>query len=77
MICYIYKSARRAETYLYIRDQDEFAPVPETLLEALGTLTMVMQLDLAATGRLAQANPDEVIRQIASNGYYLQMPPKL
>ena len=29
MKCYIYKSARRAETYVYLAAYDQFAPLPD------------------------------------------------
>ena len=41
---WIYKGTRRAETYLYVPEENNFEQVPQDLLTALGTLELVMQL---------------------------------
>ncbi len=35
---WIYKGTRRAETYLYVPEENDFQRVPQDLLNALGTL---------------------------------------
>lgn len=44
-------------------------------MSLLGSLDHVMQLELTPDRTLAQADPDEVRRNIMEKGYYLQMPP--
>ncbi len=75
MQCYIYKSLKKADTYLYVRTRDGFDPVPDVLRNLLGRLQFVMELDLGARDSLANADPAEVIRLLDSQGYYLQLPP--
>ena len=75
MNCWIYKGTRRAETYLYLAEADNTDPVPEALLEAMGPLELVMELELVAGRSLARANPEQVIKDLEQRGYYLQMPP--
>ena len=41
----------------------------------LGTLELVLTLELDARRTLAQADPHEVRRQLLEQGYYLQLPP--
>ena len=75
MQCAIYKGRRKAETFLYIEEADEFSRVPVALLDILGQLELVMELDLASRRELANADIDEVCRLLKEQGFYLQMPP--
>ncbi|MGD9000056.1 MAG: YcgL domain-containing protein [Granulosicoccaceae bacterium] len=75
MQCVIYKGRRKAETYLYIEQADDFARVPDTLLQILGELERVMDLTLSQAKPLANADVNEVMRLLGEQGYYLQMPP--
>ena len=73
--CWIYKSLRREGMYLYIAGEENFGPVPADLLALFGAPELVMTLELTGERRLAQADTGEVLRQLAGQGYYLQMPP--
>lgn len=75
MLCTIYKSTVKAETYLYIQKRDDFSAVPAQLLETFGQPQFVMVLNLAKPIQLAQADRDKVIQQITTQGFYLQLPP--
>ncbi|MFP5507188.1 MAG: YcgL domain-containing protein [Gammaproteobacteria bacterium] len=75
MKCVIYKGSRKQDTYLYIEREDDFARVPEALLDMLGNLQRVMALELTPERSLAQADPEQVRRLLREQGYYLQMPP--
>ena len=76
MQCVIYKGNKKPDTYLYIEREGDFSRVPEALLKMLGTLEWVMALELQPPRTLAQADPDQVRRQLETQGYYLQMPPQ-
>lgn len=76
MKCAIYKGDRKQDTYLYIEREDDFSRVPEALLRMLGQLQRVMTLELTEGRTLAQADPEQVRRQLVEQGYYLQMPPQ-
>ncbi len=76
MKCVIYKGKRKADTFLYIERLDDFERVPDSLLELLGELQQVMQLTLSASKPLANADVEEVMQLLESQGYYLQMPPE-
>ena len=75
MHCWIYKGQRRNETYLYLGTENATDSVPDELLQAMGPLQLVMELDLSRQSVLARANPRHVIREIHERGYYLQLPP--
>jgi len=77
MQCEIYKCSKKDQTYLYVPkpiDQDE---LPEALLDVLGTLSLVMELEITVETKLAREEAKEVINEIKSKGFYLQMPPKI
>ncbi|MDX1528537.1 MAG: YcgL domain-containing protein [Gammaproteobacteria bacterium] len=73
--CWVYKGARRGETYLYLAEEDGFDAAPRALIEQMGTLELVMELELYPGRELARADSTEVMRSLQSRGYYLQLPP--
>ena len=75
MQCVIYKGMRKNDTYLYIPEKDDFSAVPGSLLEMLGQLEHIMELDLASRDELAYADIKEVKRLLSEQGFFLQMPP--
>lgn len=74
--CAIYKSLKKSDSYLYVAKEGDFSRVPPQLLQLLGRLECVMNLDLTPQRTLAGANAVQVCRQLREQGYYLQMPPK-
>ncbi len=75
MLCQIYRSSRKAETYLYVPFKYDLASLPELLQKQLGELTQVMLLDLSKRERLANADIESVKAAINDQGFYLQLPP--
>ena len=59
----------------YHKDE-ELRRVPDALKRLLGRLQKVLELELGNGRTLAQADAEEVLRQIQECGYYLQMPPQ-
>jgi len=72
---WIYKGSRRAETYLYVPEENDFERVPEQLLEAMGPLELVMELEIHEKRRLARVDVKDVIKSVSRVGYFLQLPP--
>ncbi|NIP72302.1 MAG: YcgL domain-containing protein [Gammaproteobacteria bacterium] len=75
MECVVYRSARKADTYLFVECAGGFSKVPAELLQHLGRLERVMDLDLAARPKLARTDSATVERHLVEDGYYLQLPP--
>lgn len=75
--CWIYKSSKKEEMYLYLAREDSFDEVPELLMARFGRARLVMQLDLHEARPLARANTAIVMQQLDEEGYFLQMPPNL
>jgi len=75
--CWIYKSPKKDEMYLYLPRQDNFENVPELLLQKFGKPLFVMELELNPERKLARENIETVLNNLAENGFHLQMPPDL
>ncbi|GAA3530156.1 YcgL domain-containing protein [Zobellella aerophila] len=75
MLCVVYKSPKKAETYLFVERRDDFSRVPAPLLATFGTPQLVMLINLATKTRLALADLNKVTLSLRTQGYYLQLPP--
>jgi uncharacterized protein YcgL (UPF0745 family) len=77
MHCWIYRSTKQDEMYLYLIKKDQFDLFPVELLQRFGPPELVMDLDLATRAKLARANIDLVKKALAEKGFYLQVPPTI
>lgn len=77
MHAYVYKSQRKAETYVYLAARDDFAVLPESLRTQLGALTFVLDVALTPDRRLAREDAAQVRAHLAERGFHLQLPPVL
>lgn len=77
MHAFVYKSLKKAETYLYLAARDDFSRVPEPLSTQLGRLQFVLDVDLVPGRKLALENPDVVRTNLASRGFHVQFPPTM
>lgn len=75
MLCAIYKSARKAQTYLFVKKRDDFATVPDELMKMFGTPNLVTLINLATKKKLAMADLEKVKTNLIEQGFYLQLPP--
>lgn len=75
--CWIYKSPRKDEMYLYLAAEEDFEPVPDDLLKAFGRPQFVMQLTLSLERSLAREDVGTVMTNLREQGFHLQLPPKL
>lgn len=75
MVCAVHRARRNADTYLYVDHGEGFARVPDELLRALGGTERAMTIALHPGRKLARARAEDVLRAIAEQGYYLQLPP--
>jgi uncharacterized protein len=75
MQCFIYKSLKKDELYLYLDKRDNFSVVPDVLLQNFGRLAFVMEVMLTPERKLARENVEKVIASIHAKGFFVQMPP--
>ncbi len=77
MLCFIYKSLKKDELYLYINKKDDFSAIPETLYSSFGRLEFVMELRLSPERKLAREDVNRVMSNLESKGFFVQMPPTM
>jgi uncharacterized protein YcgL (UPF0745 family) len=75
MQCFIYKSLKKEDLYLYIDKKDDFSKVPEMLFNSFGRMTFVMELELTPERKLAREDAGKVIASLKEKGFFVQMPP--
>ncbi len=74
MQAYVYKSLRKPDTYLYLREKDAFGLVPEGVRAPLGALAFVLEFSLTPERKLARGDAEVVRHNLVSLGYHLQGP---
>lgn len=77
MQCWVYRSVRHAEMYLYLAAADAFDSIPSALQERFGRAELVLSLELESTRRLARVDTAKVLDALQTQGYFLQLPPNL
>ena len=73
MLCHIYRSNRKLDTYLYLVDKGDFSAVPGALLQAFGPPEFSFSFDLTAERELAKEDPVVVLNNLETQGYHLQL----
>ena len=75
--CWIYRSSRKDEMYLYLGKEEGFDEVPKPLLEGFGRPLFVMELELHPDRPLAREDVAKVMDNLQAQGFHLQMPPEI
>ena len=75
--CWVYRSPRKQEMYLYLAEEDAFDKIPDALLERFGEPILVIELELSPERKLAREDVNTVIANLRTQGFHLQLPPKL
>jgi len=73
MLCHIYRSNLKLDTYLYLVDKDDFSVVPQELLRVFGPPEFSFSFDLTEGRELAKEDAGEVIGNLSTQGYHLQL----
>ncbi len=77
MHCFVYRSRKRDDTYLYLRERDAFALLPENIAASLGALDFVLEVELTPGRRLAREDAGVVRANLTARGFHLQFPPRV
>lgn len=75
MQAYVYKSLRKAGTFVYLAVRDDFARLPEPLRGQLGPLAFVLDVTLTPERRLAREDVAVVRQNLSTRGFHVQFPP--
>jgi uncharacterized protein YcgL (UPF0745 family) len=73
----VYRSGKRADTYLYLACDREFDDLPAEFRQAFGEPVFVMNLQLRPDRPLARVPVMRVIEALEDQGYFVQLPPEL
>jgi uncharacterized protein YcgL (UPF0745 family) len=73
MLCHIYRSNQKLDTYLYLIDKDDFSVIPQELLRVFGEPEFSFSFDLTEGRKLAKEDAAEVIENLEAQGYHLQL----
>lgn len=74
--CDIYRSGKKPDMYLYVKQGAGLETLPEALLKQFGRAELALQLELTPQTRLARASVEQVLKNLEEQGFYLQMPPQ-
>jgi len=70
----VFKSSRKADTYVFVRRGQNWDELPEGLRGIFGAPIHSMDLVLTPDRKLARTNGQQVLEAIKEKDFYLQMP---
>ena len=76
VVCAIYKTKKRDGLYLYVKEQDDFSDVPDEVMQQFPVPEHVFDLELSEERQLAREDVLVVMKNLETQGFHLQMPPK-
>lgn len=76
IISQIYRSKKEEGMYLYVKKEEGLTRVPEDLLKLFGKPEPAMVLVLTPEKKLAHAKIENVLVDLETKGFYLQLPPR-
>jgi len=74
--CFVYRSNRKPDTYLYLPRKDDFEEVPEALMQVFGEPEFSLEFELTPDRSLAREDPQMVLQNLNDQGFHLQIPPE-
>ncbi|WP_166423276.1 YcgL domain-containing protein [Paraglaciecola sp. 20A4] len=75
LLCAVYKSSKKTDTYLYVPGRDDFSRVPEALMKMFGAPRFIMIMPIKKDRLLGQVDIQTLRDELTKNGFYLQLPP--
>ena len=73
----VFKSLKKLDTYLYVDKLQNFEELPSGLRDSFGRYELVLEMELSPERKLARADANQVLSDIALKGFYLQLPPTI
>jgi uncharacterized protein YcgL (UPF0745 family) len=75
MHCFVYASLRKADTYVWLAREGDFSVLPASLIQMLGELRFVLEVELDAQRKLPKEDAAAVLANLQAQGWHLQLPP--
>ena len=73
MKCTVFRSSRKDFTYIYLLKGQVLEDLPVALSKVFGDPEFVMDLELTANRKLAYEDINEVMKNLADQGYHLKL----
>ncbi|MCX8729778.1 YcgL domain-containing protein [Gilliamella sp. B2969] len=73
MWCYIYRSPKKENCYLYLEKENDFSTIPGKVMSIFGSPVLVMKVLLDGKRRFVVGTSDEIEEKIKADGFFLQM----
>ena len=71
----VYRSTKKADTYLYLPAEDDLASLPDELTALFGRAVFAMELTITPDLKMSRLNAKDVLAGLQEKGYVLQLPP--
>ena len=71
----VYRSAKKADAYLYLPLEDDLESLPKELASLFGRAIFAMELTITPDLKMSRLNAEEVLVGLQEKGYVLQLPP--
>lgn len=75
MLCFVYASRRKPNSYLWLTKRDDFSTLPASLTALLGELRFVLEVELDEQRKLPVEDAEQVRTHLQAQGWHLQVPP--
>jgi uncharacterized protein YcgL (UPF0745 family) len=76
MQCFVYASARKNDSYLWLARRDGFEVLSESLALLLGELRFVLEVQLDEQRKLPVEDAAQIVDHLRTQGWHLQLPPQ-
>ena len=71
----VYRSAKKADAYLYLPLEDDLESLPKELASLFGRAIFAMELTITPDLKMSRLSAKEVLVGLQEKGYVLQLPP--
>ncbi|OCG25376.1 hypothetical protein A9G22_00080 [Gilliamella sp. App2-1] len=73
MWCYIYRSTKKENCYLYMGNENDFSTIPDKIISIFGAPIFVMKVLLDGKRKFVVGTASEIEEKIKADGFFLQM----
>ncbi|MCO6554297.1 MAG: YcgL domain-containing protein [Gilliamella sp.] len=73
MWCYIYRSTKKENCYLYMEHENDFSTIPKKVMSIFGSPVFVMKVLLDGKRKFVVGTATEIEEKIKTDGFFLQM----
>ncbi len=72
--CFVYRSLKKDNTYLYVLEKDKFDHIPDSLMNVFGDGEYCFEFEHTASRKLSQEDSKQVFDNLTEQGFHLQLP---